>query len=80
MEEAKWKKFKAIFSHLTFILLCSLAIYMLSQVVLQFFSESSNFKQFEESITGFPTIMVCTPSHSSPGAISNYEIDFDIGA
>ena len=79
MEEAKCKNFKAIFSQLSFVFLCSLAIYMLSQVVGQFFSESSNFKQFEESITGFPTIMVCTPSHSSPGTISNYEIDFKIG-
>ena len=62
--------------------LCSGAGYMVVQVFQQFFSESSAFKQYEESISEFPTIVICTPESLNsdfPGVHYDYDINFEIG-
>ena len=77
MEEGNQRKVLAIPSWIIFLALCSGAGYMVVHVFQQFFSESSSIKQFEEPITEFPTIMVCTPKHGIP--YPDYDIDFEIG-
>ena len=77
MEEGKQRKLLAVLSRLIFVVLCIGAGYMVVQVFQQFFSESSSFKQFEEPISEFPTIVVCTPKL---GVVSpDFDIDFEIG-
>ena len=55
---------------------------MVVQVFQQFFSESSAFKQYEEPISEFPTIVICTPESLNsdfPGVHYDYDLNFEIG-
>ena len=77
MDEGKQRKVFAVINGLIFVVLCFGAGYMVVQVFQQFFSESSSFKQFEEPISEFPTIVVCTPKLDEPHP--NFDIGFEIG-
>ena len=73
MEGVKRRKFLALFSGLIFVITCFGGIYMLVKAFHQFFSETSNFRQFEEPISELPTFVICTS-----GTVWNYEIKFGI--
>lgn len=82
MNEGKRRKSLAAFSGLIFSILCSGAGYMVVRVFQQFFSESSAFKQYEEPISEYPTIVICTPENLNsdfPGGHYDYDIAFEIG-
>ena len=51
---------------------------MVVQVFQEFFSEASSFKQFEEPIAEFPTIVICTPKYDHIYD-DDYDIEFEIG-
>lgn len=55
---------------------------MVVRVFQQFFSESSAFKQYEEPISEYPTIVICTPENLNSdflGGHYDYDIAFEIG-
>ena len=74
MNEGKRRKSLAAFSGLIFS--------MVVHVFQQFFSESSAFKQYEEPISEYPTIVICTPENLNSdflGGHYDYDIAFEIG-
>ena len=82
MNEGKRRNSLAVFSGLISLILCLGAGYMVVRVLQQFFSESSAFKQYEEPISEYPTIVICTLENLNsdfPGGQYDYDIDFEIG-
>ena len=53
-----------VFNVIIILLLFSLSVPFLSEILHQFFSESSTYKQSEVSIREFPTVTICTPYKS----------------
>ena len=77
--ESKQNFILAILKSVVFLILGIIAIIILSEVFIQFMSESSSFKQYEKPISEFPTITFCTPSSTDNSfKIFEYGIDFNI--
>ena len=78
MANERQRKFLTVLGWLIFAVLCSGAGYMVVQVFQEFLSEASSFKQFEEPIAEFPTIVICTPKYDHIYD-DDYDIEFEIG-
>ena len=78
MADERQRKFLTVLGWLIFAVLCSGAGYMVVQVFQEFLSEASSFKQFEEPIAEFPTIVICTPKYDHIYD-DDYDIEFEIG-
>ena len=77
--ESKQNFILAKLKSVVFLILGIIAIVILSEVFMQFMSESSTFKQYEKPISEFPTITFCTPSSTDNSyKIFKYGIDFNI--
>ena len=73
MNQEKQNRNLFAFNIIIFILLCSISVVILKEAFIQFFSESSTFKQYDETIAEYPTITICTRKHKL-----NYGADFNI--
>ena len=64
MNHEKQNIILCVFNVITILILFSLSVPFLSEILRQFFSESSTFKLSEVPIKEFPTITICTPYKS----------------
>ena len=73
MNQEKQNRILFAFNIMIFILLCLISVVILKEAVIQFFSESSTFMQYDKAIAEYPTITICTRKHKL-----NYGTDMNI--